>query len=104
MESKPSTLPGSSGHGYELAYQLAAERLAGTGDIEQLCRLTGARYLDSGKAIAVDFLNRSYLVALPEIEMTFEDSEEEVILRDKILILHYLTTAKGTPLSDKLIA
>ena len=104
MESKPSTLPGSSGHGYELAYQLAAERLAGTGDIEQLCRLTGARRLDSGQAIAVDFLNRSYRVALPEIALTFEDSEEEVILRDKILILHYLTTAKGTPLADKLIA
>jgi len=102
VESKPLTSSGS--HGYELAYQLAAERLAGTGDIEQLCRLTGAGYLDSGRAIAVDFLNRPYRVALPETAITFEDSEEEVILRDKILILHYLTTAKGTPLSGKLIA
>ena len=32
------------------------------------------------------------------------DSEEKVPIRDKILILHYLTQAKGTAISNKIIA
>ncbi len=99
------TSPDKPGHGYELAYRLAAEQLAGMDDIEQQCRQCDARYLDSRRAITLDYLNRPYLVTLPDAEISMMDNkEEEVPLRDKILILHYLTVARGTPLSGKLIA
>jgi len=91
--------------GYELAYKLAGEQLAGVVDIEQQCLKSGARYLeiDSQKAIVVEYLNQSYLVSLPDIRVSLMNSEQPVPIRDKVLILHYLTLAKGTPATNKLI-
>jgi hypothetical protein len=40
---------------------------------------------------------------LPDVKILLEDSVIEVPLRDKILILHYFTLAKGTPALGKLI-
>ena len=53
--------------------------------------------------IIVEYLNRSYLVTLPDGEISLRDSEAEIPPKDKILILHYLTMAKGTPITNKLI-
>ena len=93
-------------HGYRLAYKLACERLARIEDIEQQCHKSDARYqvIDSKRVIILEYLNQSYQVTLPDIDVSLRDSQEEVPLRDKILILHYLTQAKGTPISNKTIA
>jgi len=101
-------LPSKKNHeyGYELAYKLACEQLAKIDDIEQQCLKSDAQYqiIDSQKVIIIEYLNRSYQITLPDIGISLKDSEEEVPLRDKILILHYLTQAKGTPTSNKVIA
>ena len=91
--------------GYELAYKLAGEQLAKIGDIEQQCLKSGAQcqVKDSQKVITIQYLNQSYLVTVPEIEISLTDSEQDVPLRDKVLILHYLASAKGTPIANKLI-
>ena len=91
--------------GYELAYKLACEQLAEIGDIEQQCLKSGARcqVMDSKKVIIIQYLNQSYLVTVPEIEISLTDSGDEVPIRDKVLILHYLTSAKGTLATNKLI-
>ena len=88
---------------YELAYKLAGEQLARIDDIEQQCRKAGARYevINSQKVISIKYLNRSYLVTIPEAEVSLADRGEPVPIRDKVLILHYLISAKGTPLADK---
>ena len=93
-------------YGYELAYKLACEQLAKLNDIEQQCLKSGAQCLliDSQKVIIVEYLNQSYRITLPDIEISLTNSEEKVPLKDKILILHYLTQAKGTPSSDKSVA
>jgi len=92
-------------YGYGLAYKLAGEQLAKIDNIKQHCLKSGATYetIDTKKVIILEYLNRSYQVALPDIETSLEDSEEAVPLKDKILILHYLTQAKGTPDSNKMI-
>ena len=92
--------------GHELAYKLAGEQLAKIGDIEQQCLKSGARYLeiDSQKVIVVEYLNQSYLISLPDIEISLMNSEEPVPIRDKVLMLHYLTSAKGTLATNKLIS
>ena len=92
-------------YGYGLAYKLACDQLAKVGDIKQHCLKSGATYetIDTKKVIILEYLNRSYQVTLPDIEISLKDSEEAVSLRDKILILHYLTQAKGTPASSKMI-
>ncbi len=93
-------------YGYELAYKLAGEQLAKFDNIEQQCLKSGARYqvIDSQKIIILEYLNQSYQIVFPDIDISLIDSEEEVPIRDKILILHYFTQAKGTPITNKVIA
>jgi len=86
---------------YELAYKLASEQLRSM-DIEEICGKTGAQRMDSNKII-IEYLNQAYLITLPDVEISLRDSEEEAPLRDKILILHYLTLAKDTPATNRLI-
>ncbi len=92
-------------YGYELAYKLGCEQLAKLDDIEQQCRKSSARYLeiDSKQVIVIEYLNQSYLISLPDVVISLVNSEEPVPIKDKVLILHYLTSAKGIPLSDKLV-
>ncbi len=108
MENKRLTLPGQKHYkyAYELAYKLACEQLARIDDIEQQCRKSGAQYqvIDSKKAIVIQYLNQSYLITLPDIEISLMDSAEEVPIRDRVLILHYFTSAKGTPAANRLIS
>ena len=91
-------------YGSELAFRLAREQLATVADIEQQCRKSGARYLPEEKAVTLEHLNRAYRVSFPDGEVSFDNSEETVPVRDKILILHYFTRARGTPLSNRTIS
>lgn len=92
-------------YGYKLAYKLAGEQLAKV-DIEQQCHKSGARHtiVDSQELIIVEYLNQSYQVTLPDIQVSLVDSGTEVPIKDKILLLHYLTQAKGVPIANKFIA
>ena len=91
-------------YGYELAYKLACEQLAKFDNIVQQCLKSGATYqiIDSQKIITIEYLNQSYQIAFPDIDISLIDSEQAVPIRDKILILHYFTQAKGTPITNKL--
>lgn len=93
-------------YGYEFAYQLACEQLADIDNIEQQCLNSGAQYqiIDSKRVITTEYLNQSYLISLPDIDISLMDSEEAIPLRDKILILHYLSQAKGTPLTNEIVS
>ena len=107
MEDKRLSLPSQRNYeyGYELAYKLACEQLARLDNIEQQCRNSGAQYLvvDSQKVIILEYLNQSYQITLPAFEISLVNSKEEVSIADKVLLLHYLTLAKGTPLTNRLI-
>lgn len=108
MESRYFPLPNQHNYeyGYELAYKLACEQLAKFDNIEQQCLKSGAQYqvINSQKIIILEYLNQSYQIVFPDIDISLIDSEEEVPMRDKILILHYFTQAKGTPITNKVIA
>jgi hypothetical protein len=107
MKNSPLPLPKQKNYeyGYELAYKLACEQLAKV-DVEKQCLKSGARYLviDSQQVIIVEYLNRPYQITFPDIAISLVDGGEEVAIKDKILILHYLTLAKGFPIANKLIA
>ena len=92
-------------YGYDSAYKLACEQLAKIEDIKQQCLNSGAQYLavDSKEVITIEYLNQSYQIALPEVEVSLMDSREKVPIRDKLLILHYFIQAKGTPITNKVI-
>lgn len=107
MESKRLTLPGQWNYesAYGQAYQLAGEQLARIDDIEQQCRQSGAQYQIEGdnQAIIIQYLHQSYLISLPDVKISLVDGAAEVPIRDRILILHYFNSAKGTPLANSLI-
>ncbi len=92
-----------SEYGYGLALQLARERIARIDDLRQQCLRSGAKYIDSPKAVIIDYLNRPYQVTFPEIEVSLAGEREAIPIRDKILILHYFGQAKGTPPSNRKI-
>jgi len=106
MESRRFSLPNQQNYeyGYELAYKLAGEQLAKFDNIGQQCLKSGAQcqVKDSQKIIILEYLNQSYQIAFPDIDISLIGSKEEVPIRDKILILHYFTQAKGTPITNKL--
>ncbi len=108
MGSRYFSLPNQQNYeyGYELAYKLACEQLAKFDNIEQQCLRSGARcqVIDSQKIIILEYLNQSYQIVFPDIDISLIDSEEEVPIRDKILILHYFTQAKGTPITNEMTA
>jgi len=97
---------GNYEYGYELAYKLAREQLTRLNDIGQQCLRSDAQYrlIDSKRVIIIEYLNQSYQITLPDIEISLAEGKEEVPLRDKILLLHYFTLAKGTPATNKIIA
>ena len=103
MENRRSSSNSPWERGFELSYKFACEQLAKINDIEEQCRKSGARYLKPHE-IVINYLNQSYHITLPDVEISLEDSNAEVPLRDKILILHYFTVAKGTSATGKLIA
>jgi len=91
----------TSQEGFELAYELACKKLVSM-DLEEVCRKSGAQYVDRNR-IMISYLNRPYLITLPNVEISLKDEEEKVLIKDRILILHYLTQATGAPFTNKLI-
>ena len=102
MEDSALSIPDQRNYDktWGLAYQIACETLAKT-DFEQQCRNSEAtcETINSRKVACLNFLNRDYLITLPD-RTTFKDSAEEVPLRDKLLIMHYFLHAGGTPLTN----
>jgi len=86
---------------FELALNLATKKLSCM-KAEEICRNSGASRIDDD-SILIQYLNRSYQVAISTGEISLKDKEENVPIRDQILILHYLTQAKGTPFTNKVI-
>jgi hypothetical protein len=103
MENRRSSSNSPWERGFDLSYKLACEQLARISDIREQCRKSGARYVGPNE-VAIDYLNQPYHVMVRECKILLEDSGIEAPLRDKILILHYFTGAKGTPATGKLIA
>ena len=90
---------------YRLAHKLACEELVRIDDIAEQCRRSGAKYQSAGskKTITLKYLNQQYRVSLPDVTVSLSGGRQPVPLRDRLLILHYLIRAKGSPPSGKVI-
>jgi len=102
MKNHRSSSHGSREQGFGLSYKLAREQLSKIRDIQEQCRKSGVRYVEPNE-IVINYLNQPYHITLPDVEILLEDSNVEVPLKDKILILHYFTLAKDTPATGILI-
>ena len=90
---------------YQDAYKLACEALI-SADIKERAEKSGATF-KTGKSgshlITLTFLSRLCQIKFPDIEVTYQESDEEVPLWSKILILHYLVKSEGLPITGKWI-
>ena len=87
---------------WQLAVDLTVEELQGA-DLQERCEKSGAVWRPEDGVAEITFLNRAYWVRPPEFEVALSEGEGEVPLTEKVLILHYLKTASGIPLSGEWI-
>ena len=88
---------------YDIAFALALDTLKKS-NISQQCERAGVLYDPETKVISVDYLNRHCLIEMPQGHFRWQSDSEEVPLRDRILILHYLNRASGRNVSGRLIS
>ncbi len=86
---------------FELALNLATKKLSSM-KAEEICRNSGATRIDDDHVL-IQYLNRFYKVTISTGDVLLREKEEEVPVKDQILILHYLTKASGAPFTNKLI-
>lgn len=107
MEDRLFPLPEQKNYeqAYQLAYKLACEKLSEMTDVEEQCRKSGSQYqVVAGKKTAlIKYLNQPYQISIPDGEISGVDENEQVPMRDKLVMLHYFITAKGTEPAGKLI-
>ncbi len=107
MEDRLFPLPEQKNYeqAYQLAYKLACEKLAGITDIDEQCRKSSAQCQTAAgkKTVILKYLNQPYQISIPDGEISSMDENEPGTMRDKLIMLHYFLSAKGTVPSGKLI-
>ena len=71
-----------------------------------LCRLSGGQFIEKANepnSIQIKFLNRMVTMSWPDFIFS-QDSDKELQIKEKILIVHYLNNAKKEDLTGELIA
>jgi len=71
-----------------------------------LCRLSGGQFIEKANepnSIQIKFLNRMVTMSWPDFIFS-QDSDKEIQIKEKILIVHYLNNAKKEDLTGELIA
>ena len=83
---------------YEIAYNEAAKILAES-DIDEIARKSGSQKVEINGTVYIklSFLNDTVVISYPDISISYHERDDDVPLWLKILILHYLICAKGTP-------
>lgn len=107
MDNRRVEIPDNKNYEYALeqAYTIVREKLLNIDDYERHCRKSDSRYIEKEgtKNIIVRYLGEDWTVHFPEMEVTNENDKIEIPFREKVLLLHYLAQAKGTPPSGKYI-
>ncbi|OGO24038.1 MAG: hypothetical protein A2Z28_07560 [Chloroflexi bacterium RBG_16_51_9] len=106
MEDRHISLPEQKNfeQAYQLSYQLACEKLSGISDIAEQCRKSGTQFqiVAGKKTVIIKYLNQPFTLSVPDGEITpMSDAADPLTPRDKLIMLHYFITAKGSPLAGK---
>lgn len=86
---------------YEIAIRTAQESLRMKDPLERSLK-SGTLYRPEKRQIEIPFLHRTALLQWPEMNLTWQEGTP-VELREQILLLHYLQTAQGAPLTGEWI-
>jgi hypothetical protein len=86
---------------YQQSFELACASLREM-DLRERAKKAGAQYRkgEDGERIIIDFFLEPYHISFPQVEF-YSPSKKTVSLVTRILILHYLIRADGSPLIGK---
>jgi len=89
---------------HNMALEIARKELNSRNPLH-FCRLSGAlcKEEDGATIIRLTFLNRMITISWPDL-LFYQDSNKDVPIKERILILHYLNGSKGEDLTGELIA
>ena len=91
---------------YREAFRLACQELV-KAKLHRICSLSGAIVIEDkngNPAISISFMNQDHLIHFePEVDVILQTNREPVPIPEKILILHYLLTARGESFQQNLI-
>ena len=91
---------------YREALRLACQELAKV-NLHRISSLSGAIVIEDkngNPAISISFMNQDHLIHFePEVDVILQNNGEPVPIPEKILILHYLLTARGESFQQNLI-
>ncbi len=86
------------------ALEIAKEELSNRNPLH-FCRSSGALFMEEAGSttIRLRFLNRMITISWPDF-LFYQDSNEGIPIKERILVLHYLNGSKGERLTGELIA
>ena len=86
---------------YGQSFNLACATIRGM-DLEERAKKAGADYqrVEGGEKITLEFFSEAYQMSYPQIEF-YSPSKKTVSLVTRILLLHYLIQADGSPMTGK---
>jgi hypothetical protein len=86
---------------YQQSFDLACTSIKEM-DLDERAKKTGANYQkgEDGAKIIIDFFSEPYHIHFPQIEF-YSPSKKTVSLVTRVLLLHYLIRADGSPLTGK---
>ena len=91
---------------YREAFRLASQELV-KANLHRICSLSGAIVIEDkngNPAISIPFMNQDHLIRFePGVDVILLTNGEPVPIPEKILILHYLLTARGESFQQNLI-
>ena len=90
---------------YKKALEIGKEEISKKNPLH-LCRVSGGQFIEKANepnSIQIKFLNRMVTISWPDLIFS-QDSDKEITIKEKILILHYLNNAKKEDLTGELIA
>jgi Domain of unknown function (DUF3786) len=89
---------------YQQSFDLACASIKGM-NLEERAKKAGADYQkgEDGERITVHFFSQPYQIEFPRLEF-YSPSKKVVSLVTRILLLHYLIRADGSPLTGKWVA
>lgn len=90
-------------NGYLLAYEKACTDLSAQNPAE-IAASSGAGFDSANKLFTLKYLNEVYTVAYPAGTVSYAGRQDQVPVAAKVVILHYLLTGSGQPLSGQLIS
>jgi hypothetical protein len=87
---------------YETARRIAVESLLQR-DLEKCCADAGLSLEPETMRVSIPYIGHNYILTIRDHGVVFDEAPNSLKISDEVLLLHYLITATGAPVSEEWI-